>query len=313
MSAEAVKWLGKGPVWRHKETGKIAGKAVTGSRHAIGTIDTVFCICVAVAYLAFVFGAGREVYRANVGIARYGNLLPVTAGGTVIVAIIAGFAGIVLVAVYLASSQRVRCIAGGLVIFLLMYNHASPVLLFAVIVVSVLGALGSYYHPYTIQQRMEAAGYTMVEAYWKPPPEPASSQQPPMPVDNEQREPKDRHGEPPPGYTGRWGDYEYLDGIARGWHYQEAVSSPSPFGDKPSVFMADRIMPMEPPPDPKYPFGYEFRHGTGYVPRQSDPWESPVPDTVEVHESDVYGDNKPMPDDMLHDMDALHSWPGGKK
>jgi hypothetical protein len=68
----------------------------------------------------------------------------------------------------------------------------------------------------------------------------------------------------------------------------------------------------EPYATPEYPYGWVMDASVpgGFVPRQSDPLQSPVPPPFENEPvSNVYGDNWPMPDEALRNVGALHAAP----
>ena len=282
--SEFSNYLIPGLVWRHHATGELrgpvqpeftAGKQGKDARPTPGPIDTAVHFLILAALALFVLAVGWDARRGGAA-----SVIPMMA----VVGCVAIFVGIAVNAGYAATSLRVRAIMGSTAVVILLAAGAHAVLIVAVLALTLLAVAGRYYSPKAINRRIRAEGF--VEC---------------LP-------------DVPGGYTGFWyvekdRRNQYKDGklVACGRMHQ--VPSGNANAGRSEEF-------FQPVPSEKFPYGWVFDSSLpGYVPRRSNPFESPIPEVVRhIPEPDIVSPHKPRAGDDLDAAMVRHQYtlPDGK-
>jgi hypothetical protein len=308
--SEATEWLGKGPIWRHRETGEIAGPVIpyqdSKGRERLGPIDRSLQIIIAGAFVVLLIACARTFYQ--MGEANHSSSAGIQAfAGTLIVGIACALPFFAVHQGFVATNTRNRAVLAAIVVLFLYYQHVGLVVLGLAVIFSGFAIAGRSARPKAVNDRMRARGYVPVQAVEKerpapPQPEPRTPRSLEEVTPNELLPEELRQGDPPPGYSGRWGKTEYRDGVQQGFYARNLGPPPDwpkddhgrPIGMN-LTFFGEKFIRVEPPRTPQAPYGHVWTDGYGWTPRQQDPMESPVPKGwTDRPKSKVHGDNEAL-------------------
>lgn len=275
MSNAAIDWLDKGKLWRHPGTGHVAGPVLDETNPRMTSLfRTCAAVLIAVGYAAYLLAVVRYSYW----LWQFSRMPPPLPGWPAVW--IGPAAGVIAFAFWylLKRSSPVRCVAlcagASLLLYLL---HFPWITVAAMAVLTGLAGATTHNRARIANARFEAAGYRQVVA------------KPRM----------------PPNYTGAWRVQDRVTQWEKGKLVGRYVSHWVTGSDGKTPEKQGFYMPYA---CDKYPYGWYFAGPhEGYLPRQSDPFQSPTPaPPAKGPVSNVTGENKPMDDADLSAMGALH-------